>query len=126
LDSNEKQKIYKILDSLTQTELENYISDRNILETEIQEFKNKYEMLNRIKISRENNHLDTITVNLYSNIQDSINKYYKLGMAKVIAPILQNYHDEKFKITDLQKHIKDILETDKDLKEYVYEIMKDF
>ena len=126
MDNNEKQKIYEMLDSLTQIELESYISDRNLLKTEIQEFKNKYKMLNRIKISRENNHHDTITVNLYNNLQDLINKYYKLGMAKVIAPILYDYSDEKYKIADLQKYIKDILETDKELKEYIYEIMKDF
>ena len=30
MNNNRKQKVYSILDSLTQTELDNYIKDKNI------------------------------------------------------------------------------------------------
>jgi len=122
MNNNRKQKVYSVLDSITRTELENYISDNKLMKTKSKEL---LELLDRVRANSNHNQSSKIINKLNKNIQESINGYYKMGEAYIIAFILECFYDKKYKIKDLQQYLKAIIEDDKELKEYVYEIMKD-
>jgi len=48
-----------------------------------------------------------------------------MGEAYIIAFVLECFYDKKYKIKDLQQYLKAIIDGDEELKEYVYDIMKD-
>ena len=121
--NNRKQKIYSVLDSITKTELENYISDKKLMKTKSKEL---LELFNRVKVNREQNNLQIISSNLSKNLQETIDGYYKMGEAYIIAFVLECFYDKKYKIKDLKEYLKTMIDGDKKLKEYVYDIMKDF
>ena len=121
--NNRKQKIYSVLDSITKTELENYISDKKLMKTKSKEM---LELFNRVKVNREQNNLQIISSNLSKNLQETIDGYYKMGEAYIIAFVLECFYDKKYKIKDLKEYLKTMIDHDKKLKEYVYDIMKDF
>jgi len=121
--NNRKQKIYSVLDSITKTELENYISDKKLMKTKSKEM---LELFNRVKVNREQNNLQIISSNLSKNLQETIDGYYKMGEAYIIAFVLECFYDKKYKIKDLKEYLKTMIDGDKKLKEYVYDIMKDF
>ena len=123
MNNNRKQKIYSILDSLTRTELEKYISDKKLINTKSKEL---LELFNRVKVNREQNNLQIISSNLSKNLQETIDGYYKMGEAYIIAFVLECFYDKKYKIKDLKEYLKTMIDHDKKLKEYVYDIMKDF
>ena len=50
----------------------------------------------------------------------------KLGSAYMIAFILNSFYDDKYKINDIKCYLKAIIDEDNEVKEYVYDIMKDF
>jgi len=114
-----KQEINKLLDSLTLNEIDEYIKDRHIIDDKLKK------MLEKIKSNRPDNHSQKIFKNLYSPINKSIEDIYKLGIAAIISQILYYYNDN-YKISELHKYLKDYIKQDEILKEYVYEIMKDF
>jgi len=122
MNNNRKQKVYSVLDSITRTELENYISDNKLMKTKSKEL---LELLDRVRANSNHNQSSKIINKLNKNIQESINGYYKMGEVYIIAFILECFYDKKYKIKDLQQYLKAIIEDDKELKEYVYEIMKD-
>jgi len=123
MNNNRKQKIYSVLDSLTRTELENYISDNKLMNTKSKEM---LELFNRVKVNREYNHSQIILSNLNKNLQETLDGYYKMGEAYIIAFVLECFYDKKYKIKDLKEYLKTMIDHDKKLKEYVYDIMKDF
>ena len=123
MNNNRKQKVYSMLDSITKTELENYISDKKLMKTKSKEM---LELFNRVKVNREQNNLQIISSNLSKNLQETINGYYKMGEAYIIAFVLECFYDKKYKIKDLKEYLKTMIDSDKKLKEYVYDIMKDF
>jgi len=122
MNNNRKQKVYSMLDSITRTELENYISDNNLMKTKSKEL---LELLDRVKVNREHNHSQIISNKLGKKLQETIDGYYKMGEAYIIAFVLECFYDKKYKIKDLQQYLKAIIDGDEELKEYVYEIMKD-
>jgi hypothetical protein len=120
MNNNRKQEIYLILDSLTQAELDNYINDRNIdLEQD-----NIYKNLNKIK--KPETHFDKIMLNIGNDFNNAVNSYYDLGMAFVIAFVLECFYDDKYKINDLKTYLHAMIQDNPELKEMVYECMKDF
>ena len=123
MNNNRKQKVYSMLDSITKTELENYISDNKLMKTQSKEM---LKLFNRVKVNREQNNLQIISSNLSKNLQETINGYYKMGEAYIIAFVLECFYDKKYKIKDLKEYLKTMIDSDKKLKEYVYDIMKDF
>jgi len=123
MNNNRKQKIYSILDSLTRTELEKYISDKKLINTKSKEL---LELFNRVKVNREYNHSQIILNKLSKNLQETLDGYYKMGEAHIIAFVLECFYDKKYKIKDLKEYLKTMIDGDKKLKEYVYDIMKDF
>jgi len=58
MNNNRKQKVYSTLDSITKTELENYISDNKLMKTKSKEL---LELLDRVKVNREYNHSQIIS-----------------------------------------------------------------
>jgi len=122
MNNNRKQKVYSMLDSITRTELDTYISDNNLMKTKSKEL---LELLDRVKVNREYNHSQIISNKLGKNLQETIDGYYKMGEAYIIAFVLECFYDKKYKIKDLQQYLKAIIDGDKELKEYVYDIMKD-
>ena len=123
MNNNRKQKVYSMLDSITKTELENYISDKKLMKTKSKEM---LELFNRVKVNREQNNLQIISSNLSKNLQETLDGYYKMGEAYIIAFVLECFYDKKYKIKDLKEYLKTMIDHDKKLKEYVYDIMKDF
>ncbi len=121
MNNNRKQKINSVLDSLTSKELENYLNTKK-------DYLNPKakESLNKIKINREENHYYTISKGISDNLEKVLNGYYKLGEAWVIAFVLECFYDKKYKFADLKEYLKAFIDNDKELKEYVYDLMKDF
>lgn len=117
--NNRKQKIHSVLDSLTQKELEEYIKERKL------NIK-KEELLKKIKLKKEFNHFEKISNLITVNLNNILSKYYKLGQARIIAFILVCFYDNKYKIKDIKSYMKQLIDDDKELKEYVYDCMKDF
>ena len=66
MKNNRKQKIENMLDSLSQKELEDYMSKREFMNIKIKE------MLNTINTNRKYNHSQIISNKLSNNIQESI------------------------------------------------------
>lgn len=120
MNNNRKQKVYSLLDSLSQTELEKYISEREFINADIKR------MMNKIRNNREPNHGNILASKIGADIDKSLNSYYKLGQAWIIAFVLECFYDKKYKIADLKEYLKIMIDGDKELKEYVYDLMKDF
>ena len=120
MNNNRKQKVYSILDSLTQKELEQYIKDRNIN-------LNHNELFQKInKIKKPNSHYERINNKINEDFSNVLNSYYQLGMAWVIALVLECFYDDKYKIKDLKTYLYELMKNNKELKEMVYDCMKDF
>lgn len=120
MKNNRKQRIESVLDSLSQKEIDEYISNRNLLNTKTKE------LLDKLKVNRQYNHSNIIFEKLNKDFGEFLNSYYKMGEAYIIAFVLECFYDEKYKIKDLKQYLKAIIESDKQLKEYVYDMMKDF
>jgi len=120
MSNNHTQKVYSVLDSLTQTELDQYIKDKDINLTRDRMF----ETLNRIR--KPTNHKDRILQDINDNLEKVIKSYYDLGMAWIISFVLESFYDDKYKINDLKLYLHKIMDNDQELKEMVYESMKDW
>jgi hypothetical protein len=118
--NNRKQKINSFLNSITSKELDDYVKDNNFREKEIQK---KFE---RVKSIKPNTHQEIIFNKINDETGNYINSIYRSGQAWVIAFVLQCFYNDKYKISDLQQYLKAMIDGDNELKEYVYEIMKDF
>jgi hypothetical protein len=118
--NNRKQQINSLLNSITSKELDNYIRENQIHNKElINNFK-------KVKNTAPDSHMDKIMSGISDNFGKVLNSYYKAGQAWVIAFVLECFYNDKYKISDLQKYMKALIKDNKELKEYVYEIMKDF
>lgn len=120
MNNNRKQKVYSLLDSLSQNELEKYMSEREFINAGVKK------MIEKIKINREPNHYNILASKIGVDIDKNFNSFYKLGQAWIIAFVLECFYDKKYKIADLKEYLKAIIDNDKELKEYVYDLMKDF
>jgi hypothetical protein len=112
-----------MLDSITLTELENYIKDHK-------DKINKYyiEKLQELKHYKPQNHLNKLAEKIYAenNIRKALEDNYRLGEAFIMAFVLECFYDKKYKLKDLKDYLKVMIDNDNTLKEYVYECMKDF
>ena len=120
MNNNRKQKVYSVLDSLSQNELEKYMSEREFINTDIKR------MMEKIQTNRETNHYNTLASKISKDIDNNFRSFYKFGQAWIIAFVLECFYDKKYKIADLKEYLKAIIDGDKELKEYVYDLMKDF
>lgn len=117
--NNRKQKVESILKSLTQKELDDFITKNNIN-------LDRDRMYRKLKeIRKPETHYHKIGESINSDIGKNIHSYYKLGQAWVIAFVLECFYDDKYKIRDMQTYIKAIIKDDDELKEMVYDCMKD-
>ena len=117
--NNRKQEVFTMLDSLTSKEIEDYIADRKI-------DVNLKKLLEKIKEDRPETHFATISNNINKKFVDIVNQYYQLGLAYVIALVLECFYDDKYKTKDIQSYLKAMMNSDNQLKEYVYDLMKDY
>jgi len=120
MNNNRKQKVYSILDSLTQTELDNYIKDKNI-DLEKDKLINKLNELRKPKT-----HWEKAAQKINDDFGKVLNSYFNLGRAWIIAFVLQCFYDDKYKIADLKSYLYAIIKDNPELKEMVYDCMKDF
>lgn len=117
--NNRKQQVNSFLDSVTQKELDEYIKERKL--------NNRInEILNMIKDKREVKHFDRLSNSINKDFGDIISNNVKLGQAWVIAFVLVCFYDDKYKISDLKLYMKKLMDGDDSLKQYVYDLMKDF
>ncbi|HHU55746.1 MAG TPA: hypothetical protein GXZ48_03530 [Acholeplasmataceae bacterium] len=120
MNNNRKQKVYSILDSLTQTELDNYIKERKI-NLKVDKLM---ETLNKIK--KPESHYARIIQKINDDFSNILTSYYNLGMAWVIAFVLESFYDDKYKIKDLKLYLHEIMKNNSELKDMAYDCMKDF
>lgn len=120
MKNNRKQQIYSMLDSLTQNEIEQYLTENKLHSKGIEE------KLKELSNRKPETHFKRISDKIQVDVDKSITAYYKLGMAYVISLVLECFYDEKYKIKDLKTYMKYMIKDDEVLKEYVYDIMKDF
>lgn len=117
--NNRKQKVESVLKSLTQKELDDFITKNNIN-------LDRDRMYRKLKeIRKPETHYHKIGESINSDIGKNIHSYYKLGQAWVIAFVLECFYDDKYKIRDMQTYIKAMIKDDDELKEMVYDCMKD-
>ena len=116
---NRKQQVESFLDTVTEKEMEDYIKDKNVNLEWIKKFK-------RIEETRHESHLNRLTEQIYQKNFDVNDSFYKLGVAYVVAFILNSFYDDKYKINDIKYYLKAIIDGDSETKGYVYDIMKDF
>lgn len=117
--NNRKQKVYSMLDSLTSKELEDYMSNKKIN-------SNFDKLLQKLRNNKPETHFNKHLEDAQKDFGIIFNKYYKLGVAWVIALVLECFYNDKYKIKDIQSYMKNLIKDDDELKEYVYDIMKDF
>ena len=118
--NNRKQKVESVLKSLTQKELDDFITKNNInLDRDRMHRKLK-------EIRKPETHYQKIGESINNDIGENINSYYKLGQAWVIAFVLECFYDDKYKIQDIKTYMKAMIKDDVELKEMVYDIMKDW
>ena len=117
--NNRTQQINSFLDSITQKELDDYIKERK-LNNEM------YEMFEQVKRNRKVTHFERLSNSVNKDFQDIISNNVKLGEAWIIAFVLVCFYDDKYKISDLKLYMKKLIDDDNTLKQYVYDLMKDF
>lgn len=120
MKNNHIQKVYSVLDSLTQVELNHYIKDRNInLKRDV--------MFDKLsKIHKPETHQTKISQEIGDAFSKALNSYYNMGMAWVISFVLESFYDDKYKIKDLKDYLHEMMKSNKELKEMVYDCMKDW
>ena len=122
--SNRQQKVNSFINSLTQKEVDEFISANKVN-------KNFLDSLNKIKNNRlSQTHSDRIVKEIHTAFAQGFDEYssslYRLGQAQIIALLLNQFYDEEYKVSDVKSFFKALMDNAKELKEYVYEIMKDF
>ena len=120
MSNNYKQKVYSVLDGLTQADLDDYIKNRNIN-------LNRDNMLKMLeKIRKPETHFQKIINDINDEVSKASMSYYNLGMAWVMSFILECLYDDKYKFADLKSYIHTMMDGNSELKEMVYDCMKDF
>lgn len=123
MSNNRQQQVDSFLKGVTQQELESYINENKL---NLAYIKN----LNRIKQVAPKTHFggitDVVLRNFNKECRTVIDSVNKLGQAQIIAVLLNQFYDEDYKVSDVKSFFKALMDEDKELKEYVYEIMKDY
>lgn len=121
--NNRKQQVESFLDTVTSKEIQDYINNNKL----------NLEFIKKLKVVKETKpssylqkHVEKISRLANEAHNEVIDKFYKLGKAQIIAFILTCFYDDKYKINDIKYYLKAIIDDDNELKEYVYDIMKDF
>jgi len=122
--NDRQQQVNSFLNKLTQNEIDKYIYDNKInhdyLES-LMKIKNR-------KASRT--HSDRIAKKIFDSFANQFNRYsfsmYKFGQAQIMAFLLRQSYNKDYKADDIRQHLRILMDNDKELKEYVYEIMKDY
>lgn len=118
--NNRKQEIYILLDSMTANEFDDYIKNR------VDTNKTALDYLNHMKkykeYKNETIHLQRLVNKSYEGIQD----LFTVGEANIIAMILYYSLHDKFNVKDFCNIFRDMLKRDEKLREFTYDIMKDF
>lgn len=70
--------------------------------------------------------LQKIANNIGSEFNKTMEQLYNLGQASVISSILHCINDKNFQIKDIKEYLKLYLDKNKELKNMVYNCMKDF
>lgn len=70
--------------------------------------------------------LQKIANNIGSEFNKTMEQLYNLGQASVISSILHCINDKNFQIKDIKKYLKLYLDKNKELKNMVYNCMKDY
>lgn len=120
MSNNHKQKVYSVLDSLTQKELEQYMKDRNI------NLKRDSIVDKLSRFRKTDTHREKISQDISTKFSNNLQSYYSFAQANIITFILEYLYDDTYKIKDLKEYLHEIMKSNKELKEMVYDIMKDF
>lgn len=122
--SNRQQQINSFMNSLTQKEIDKFISENRI---------NKSLLISLEKIKNSGlpqTHSDRIVKEINTAFTQGFDEYnnsiYRLGQAQIIALLLNQFYDEEYKISDVKSFFKVLMDNEKELKGFVYDIMKDF
>lgn len=70
--------------------------------------------------------LDDISKKYSDNHTEYVGSIYKLGQAQIMALLLNEFYDENYEVSYIKSFFKIYMDGDKELKNYVYEIMKDY
>ena len=106
------------------SEIKKVLNEKSVKKERIDVLKN----IKRSVISRthDNKILDDISKKYSDNHIEYIENIYKLGQAQIMALLLNQFYDENYKVSDIKSFFKAWMDNDKELKNYVYEIMKDY
>lgn len=122
--SNRQQQVNSFINSLTQKEVDKFISENRI---------NKSLLISLEKIKNSGlpqTHSDRIVKEIHTAFAQDFDEYnnslYRLGQAQIIALLLNQFYDEEYKISDVKSFFKALMDNEKELKGFVYDIMKDF
>lgn len=122
--SNRQQQVNSFINSLTQKEVDKFISENRI---------NKSLLISLEKIKNSGlpqTHSDRIVKEINTAFTQDFDEYnnsiYRLGQAQIIALLLNQFYDEEYKISDVKSFFKALMDNEKELKGFVYDIMKDF
>ena len=116
---NRKQQVNAFLNGVTSSELEEYLQ-----ENEISEESNKCFQL--MKMYKEHHNETTHIQKLVNGTYKNMNNLYMLGEAYIIAMVMYYGLHKDFTVKMFVESFDDMFKTDEILKEYVYEIIKDF
>lgn len=81
---------------------------------------------NKISKSHSNQIFDDMNKKYSDSHIEYVENIYKLGQAQIIALLLNNFYNEDYQISNIKDFFKAWMDNDKELKSYVYEIMKDY
>lgn len=124
MSSNRQQQVNSFLSGLTQKEVDIFIDENKINV----EYIKKLNKIRNSSLSKTHSQkiFDTITQKFGKEHKEFAESIYKIGQAQIVALLLNQFYDENYKVSDVKSFFKAWMDNDKDLKGYVYEIMKDY
>ena len=124
MSSNRQQQVNSFLSGLTQKEVDIFIDENKINV----EYIKKLNKIRNSSLSKTHSQkiFDTITQKFGKEHEEFTESIYKIGQAQIVALLLNQFYDENYKVSDVKSFFKAWMDNDKDLKGYVYEIMKDY
>ena len=94
-----------------------------------EEFTKRYFEMDSKEHKIKENHTKGIGMKISNEINKSVSKaisdYYTFGEAYILATV-QYLLNQDCDIDEMKKYIKEVIDTNVELKDYVFEIMKDF
>lgn len=123
MSNNRQQQVESFLNGLTKKEIDDYIGKNKLNVNTISKLK-------RVRDDLPGTHLLKLTnqcsSEFYKEQEKYLNSLYKIGQAQLVALLLNEFYDADFKVSDVKSFFKIWIDGDKELKDYVYEIMKDY